>query len=158
MENLELNTQNFAPHSGLLVGMEDQLDENSFVNFHIGVSQSEYLKTAYVVNWNFGYRFHVSDHFRPNVQLGFGYQFGYYKEEMFRASWKEDNRIFDHFVTTILKVGFIDWEIFKTQTPPIHLMANLGIQGLFPDYKITKWQPLLEVGLAYRFRGEQHDY
>ncbi len=132
-------------HSGVQIGMEDYIDDHVFLAYHIGVSQSHYLKREYIVNWDFGYRFHISNRYQPDFRMGFGYLFGDYKKEMLTS--KNENSAYDSFVTVSAKLGLLNWNL-----APIRLITNVGIQGQFPLEYDAKWHTTLEVGLGYQFK------
>ena len=151
-------------HVGGLLSYQSYLTKQVFYTYALGVSQSHVSKKDIVLNFDIGYRFQI-DHIRPDVRLGFGYLFGHPKKttlDPLRETLypKYEPVLVDEtnvFLSTYIKVGFLNWDLPNQCPIPIRLIANLGVQYQYPMYngygdtKNALWHVLLETGISYHF-------
>ena len=140
-------------HSGGLLSVESFLNDHIFFIYSIGAGQSHYFKWEYIINWDTGYRFRFNNGYRPDIRIGFGNLLGYYKGGM-RTSKGEilEYDDFETFLTTHLKLGLLNWDLYPKHQIPIRLIANFGIQGQFPVETDIEWHMLFEIGAGYQFK------
>ncbi len=146
-------------HAGALLSFEGFAGENLFTTYGIGGGQSHCFKREYIVNFDLGYRFKLKN-LNPDIRVGFGYLFGYHEYEATQELGEVvEVTDMDAVLTTTLKVGFLNYDLYPNYKLPVRLIVNMGVQGQipinsrYPEKDQVNWFPVFETGLAFQLKN-----